>query len=280
MTITIDSTFPHYSNTDDNQFVEIEGSFKRFKEMVTPSDVLQFGLVGIPKVFPMTNEQITEEYVGFHLQAAISQLEMQGMILSPIITYMIEDFNDEGLGGTRFFPMLPKKYPLRKIEYIELRFPNGTRDPSTLVYRIPDAWISWEPNISKVNVIATTGVLAPTVVQGSANIPMFNLSLTSYRPSGIRMAYQAGFDQDKLPIVVWQLILDLTTYNMLSELGPLLFPTTGITVSMDSLSQSGQLPGPRIFEARLNSLLMRIEKNKQLIAGYYGKQITCEFAGI
>lgn len=269
--------YPRLTQVRDVPDVEIEGGFVRFKTMVTPADVLKYGMLGIPKVFPLTGEHITEDYVAIYLQGAISELEMGGMQLSPIIAHHVDDMHD-GFGNTRFFPTLLKKYPVRGIESIELRYPNAVKPNATLLYRIPDHWITFENG--KVNIIATTGVLSPTMVAGSTNIPMLNLFQMNYRPMAYRVNYKAGFDQDQLPVIVWQLLIDMATYNMLSELGPLLFPANSVNVQIDSVQQSANLPGPRIFELRLKTLKEKIDKNKMLIAGYYGQSMTVEFAGL
>ena len=246
--------------------------------MVTPQDVINFGLIGVPKVFPLTNEPINAEYIAQYLQVAIASLEMMGMLLSPVICHHIDDFTSDGLIGTRFFPTILKKYPVREIESIELLFPNATTKNPTLKYVIPKEWITFENN--KVNVIATTGVLSPTMVAGSTTVPYLGLFQGGYKPSSYRVNYRAGFDQDQLPVLVWQLILDITTFSLLTDLAPLMFPSQGISVGIDSVSQSAQLPGPRIFDSRLKSLREKIETQKQIISGYYASQMTMEFAGI
>lgn len=270
--------YPKNSNVAQDGNLEIEGNFIRFKPMVQPSDVLKFGLVGIPKRFPLTNEPITEEYIANHLEASISELEMMGLILSAAIFHHVDDLYDGGLGSNRFFPTMLKKYPVREIITIGLRYPNAQKDNPSLIYEIPADWITFENN--KVNVIATTGFLAPHLVQGAGNIPLVNMFHSSYKPSGYRIDYKAGFEQDQLPVIVWQLIIDMTTVAILTEIGPLLFSNTGISVGIDGVTQSAQLPGPKIFEARILSLMKKIEKNRNLIASYYGAAIDMEFLGL
>jgi hypothetical protein len=270
--------YPRLSNTEQTGQLDIEANFVRFKTMITPRDVITFGLVGVPKTFPMTNEPITEEYVALHLQSSISELEMMGMYMSAINAFHVDDFHEGGLTTGRYMPTILKKYPVRSITSIELRYPNAMKDKPSLIYRIPDDWITFEQN--KINVIATTGFLAPNLVSGSANMPLVNLFQTNYRPQGYRVEYKAGFDQDKLPVIVWQLLCDMTTFAILSEIAPLLFPSTSINVSIDSVGQSANLPGPKIFEGRLNALKLKIDRNRNLIASYYGMLAGVEFMGL
>jgi hypothetical protein len=274
----INNPYPRWANVDDDANIEINGGFTRFKTMVTPMDVVKFGLVGVPKVFPMTGEPITEEYIAHHLEAAVAKLEMQGLMLSPVIFSHVDDFTDSGLAGTRFFPVILKKFPLRTVESVKLLFPNATRANPQMEYTIPDTWLSWEQN--KLNIIATTGILAPSQIGNNTGVPLYSMMFNGYRPNAFRVTYKAGFDQDKLPALLWKLLVDMTVYDVLNDIGPLLFPSTGINVQQDSVSQSAQLPGPRIFELRMSVLDKEIQRNKQLIMGYYGMQFAMEFAGI
>jgi|GEM_PF-2827534 len=270
--------YPKNTSVAQDGNLEIEGNFVRFKPMVQPADILKFGLVGIPKVFPMTNEPITEEYIANHLEASVAELEMMGLILSASIFHHIDDLMSGGMGTTRFFPTLLKKYPVREIITISLRYPNAQTSNPTLLYTIPAHWITFENN--KVNVIATTGFLGPNLVQGSGNIPLVNMFHSGYKPSGYRIDYKAGFEQDQLPVILWQLLVDMTTFAILTEIGPLLFFSTGISVGIDGVAQSAQLPGPKIFEARISALMKKIEKSRNLIASYYGVSIDMEFLGL
>jgi hypothetical protein len=276
----VDFTNPYPRNTvvDAGTSLEIEANFVRFKTMVTPEDVVKHGLIGIPKTFPLTGEEISEEFIASHLHSVIGELEMQGMIMSPAIFHHIDDLIGEGIAGIKFFPTILKKFPVREIESIELRYPNAQINKPTLLYTIPKEWITFENG--KVNVIATTGFLTPNLVSGSANIPLVNLFQTNYKPSGYRVNYKAGFDQDRLPVIVWHLVVDMTALNVITDIAPMMFSNTGINVGIDGVSQSAQLPGPRIFDGRVGILQARIKKNTELIKSYYGSSISLEFVGL
>lgn len=276
---TIDFTNPYPKNTivEEGEELEIEANFVRFRTMVTPKDVREIGLVGVPKVFPLTGEELSDDFVSLHLQNAIAELEMQGMIMSPAIFHHIDDLHGQGLTGVDFFPTLLKRWPVRDVISIELRYPNAQKDNPQLMYRIPDEWITFENN--KVNVIATTGFLTPNLVSGSANIPLVNLFQMGYKPSGYRVNYRAGFDQDRIPVLAWNLIVDMATVNILSEIAPAMFSPTGSNVGIDGVSQGVQLPGPKIFDGRIKALQEKIKRNRELLKGYYGASILMEFNG-
>lgn len=270
--------YPKNSVVSEGSDLEIEANFVRFKEMVTPKDVREIGLIGVPKTFPLTGEELTDEFIALHLQNAIAELEMQGLIFSAAIFHHVEDMHYEGVTGVKFFPTVLRRSPVREIESIELRYPNAQTENPQLIYEIPKEWITFENN--KVNVIATTGFLTPNLVSGSANIPLVNLFQTNYKPSSYRVNYKAGFDQDRLPVIAWHLLLDMATLAILSEIAPMMFSTTGVNVGIDGVSQSAQLPGPRIFEGRIAALREKVEQNRELIKGYYGVSITMEFNGL
>lgn len=271
------SVYPTWSETTDTTKLEIEGQFRRFKPMVTPSDILRYGLIGIPKRFPLTGEEITEDYVGNHMSSAIAEIEMSGLIISPILTHHIDDWH-EAMFTDRYFPIIVNKYPVTAVESIVLTFPNATTPRPNTIYTIPEEWITWERN--KINVIATGGILAPVQLGGSANIPLAMWTNRDYRPSAFKVTYQAGFENDKLPANVWQLIIDKATYSLLMEIGPLLFPNSSINVGIDGVQQSSGLPGPKLFEGRLNMLRDKIQKNYATIVAFFGQTINMQFSGL
>jgi hypothetical protein len=271
------STYPAWSETTSTTLTEVEGAFLRFKPMVTPSDVLRYGLIGIPKIFPLTGERIDEDLISAYLASAIANVEMTGLIISPILTHHVDDWH-ETMFTDRYFPILVNKYPVTAVESIILTYPNATSPNPKTIYTIPKDWITWERN--KINVIAAGGILAPQQLGGSANIPIAMWTRADYRPSAFRVTYQAGFENDKLPMNVWSLLIDMATYDLLSDIGPLLFPTSSISVGIDNVQQSSSLPGPKLFEGRLMLLKDKIAKAKATISAYYGQTASLQFAGM
>jgi hypothetical protein len=271
--------YPEYTETQPNEYLEINDGFLRFHTLPTPDEVLKVGLLGVPKRFPMTGEMITPEYVSDVLAAAISEVEMTGLIINPIICTKQEDFHD-GMLVNNFFPIQVNKYPVLDVESVIFVFPHTTTVDANrmLRYIVPKNWISWDK--CKINVIASTGPLLPQMTGTQYNSPLALWTNTSYRPNAYTVTWQAGFEADKLPYGVWKYLIDLTAYNILMDVGPLLFPISGMSVGIDGLSQTSQFPAHKLLEGRLQALEKRILNSRNAIRSYYGQRMNISFMGM
>ena len=273
------TTFPNGSQTQDTTTLEIDSGFLRFKRYPTPDDIFKIGLIGFPKIFPLTGEEISSEYVSNHLAAAIANVEMSGLIINPIIASKQEDYHD-GMFIQKYFPVLVDKFPVVAVESVILMYPHSTMNNSDamMAFTIPKKWISWDRN--KINIIASTGMLSPQMSGTGYNAPMAMWATNSYRPNAFTVTWKAGFEPDKLPYNVWKMLVDMATYTILSDIGPMMFPLGSMSVSIDNVGQSSQSPGPSILVQRLKVLQENINKTYATILAYYGQTMNISFAGV
>jgi hypothetical protein len=96
-------------------------------------------------------------------------------------------------------------------------------------------------------------------------------------PGGVRVNYTAGFEKDKVPSAIVDLIENMSAYKILTFIGPLLFPQTSVGISMDGVSQSVGTPGPQFLAQRIKDLEGIIEKQKMTIRGYYSRPFQIDF---
>jgi hypothetical protein len=269
--------FPNASSrTDATQ--EIEGSQRIYRPIPSPEDILQFGLVGIPKYFPLTGEPITREYVARHLEEAIQDLLLRGLCLYQRITTQVEDMYENDLIN-RFQPFKLNCFPVLSIESIQLMYPNSITDNPYATYTLPPEWYMFEK--TRVNMVATSGTILPSFSghQGLNPIPFTIYGSSPYRPSVWKVTYLCGFENDLVPTFVWSLVIDKTVLSILNEVGPLLFSVNNYTVGIDGVQQSANLPGPRLFDARLQSLQKKITKSTNLCFSYFGCRVQTQYAG-
>lgn len=274
---TLMTNYPLGSQTTDLPHLEIDSGFLRFHRYPTPKDVLDIGLIGFPKVFPLTGEEITPEFVSTHLAAAIANIEMSGLIINQVTRSKQEDYHD-GMFMQKYFPILVDFFPVVDVESIILMFPHTTMDTPMLRYEIPKTWISWDRN--KINIIASTGLLAPQMTGSVYNAPLAIWTNNSYRPNAFTVTWKAGFEPDKLPYNIWKLLVDMAAYSILNDIGPLMFPLGSMNVSIDNVSQGSQSPGPTLLLQRLKILQEQINKTTNLVMAYYGQTMNISFAGV
>ena len=271
--------FPQNTENLDVDTLEIDSGFLRYHTYPTPEEVLKYGLRGLPKQFPLTGETIDEDFVGSFLASAIAEIEMTGLIINPTIFTKQEDYHD-GMMLKNFFPIILHRFPILDIESVIFIFPHASlpQKDQMLRYIVPKHWISWDRN--KVNLIASTGPLLPQMTGTQYNTPLALWTNTNYRPNAYTVTWQAGFESDKLPYNVWKLLIDAAALRILMDVGPLLFPMSGMSVGIDGVAQSSQYPGHKLLESRINMLEQKVDKAKDIVLSHYGQRLKISYIGM
>jgi hypothetical protein len=260
-----------------------EGSVKRYTTAPTPQDLINFGLKGLPKVYPLTNEPITLGDVERYLVSAYTEIEMaMSMDLSPVQHYQsfdyVADMFEANWGGMRL-----DRFPATKILHMQLKFPHTQMPVPLTAYTIPASWLVFRRN--RVNLAA--GIGAVSVSQGGAGqagtVGIFSyfagFARGAYQPAVVEVAYQSGFDNDKMPAVVADLILTVACIRMLSDMGPVLFPFSSSSVSIDSVAQSAGLPGPGFLMNKIAALEKKRQEQEAAIKAQFGRSIKMTVIG-
>src|SRR5690606_28339741 len=123
---------------------------------------------------------------------------------------------------------------------------------------IPKPWVALRRN--RVNVIAAYGAVSvqagDTSVATAGGIFSYitGFGRGAYQPAMIEVSYIAGFENDKLPASVWDLIVTLAALRFLTDIAAPLFPTNSVTVTIDAVSQSASLPGPQLLIQKIDAL--------------------------
>jgi len=281
--------FPTHGDTYHNYPIRandntLEGSFKRFRALPTPQEVFDYALIGMPKVLPMTMERMTPEFAASFLETAINIIEMQhSCILSSTTFFHPEDYID-GMFTRGFTGIRLPKWPATSIVSVKLKFPHTNTSATFQEYTIPPNWVSLEKN--KVNIIASIGSVSVTNKTPIVSAPVGMFSFLagfhrgSWQPNVVEVAYTAGFQQDKLPAAVSDLIKTIAAKNLLSDILPALTPSQTVNVSVDGISQGVSYSLPQLLANRVQYLAI---KQKELTAAFkneYGKFIARTYLGV
>ena len=261
-----------------------EGAQKRYVPMPTPSDLINFGLKGLPKVYPMTNEPITVEDVERYLTSALTQIEMQlNMDITPVEHFQSFDYVD-GMFSSNWTGLKLERFPTFQILNMRLKFSHTQSNDPLQSYEIPAPWVALKRN--RINIALNYGTLQVTrggQGTGLNALGIFNyvygFARGSYQPSIIEVHYVSGFPADQLPASVADLILTQASIYMLSDIGPLLFPNSSTSVSIDAVSQSAGLPGPSFLTGRIEALRMKRDELEAAIKAHFNKSIKMAFIG-
>jgi len=266
------NTYPIHSEE-----TSYEGAFKRFTTFPTPQEIYDYTLMGIPKVFPITKEPIPVSLAQTALESAVTEIEMEmGMDLSPVVRYHSEDYID-GMFTNNYMGTPLMHWPATKILQMQMKFPHTNTQATYQKYTLPPGWISLKKN--RVNVIAAMGSVtvgvdnASLVSAGGIFTYITGFARGAYQPNIIEIVYQAGWDHDKLPSNVADLIKTWAAYRMLPDIVPLLAPNTSVTDTIDGVTQSATNNLAQMLLQRVTMLEKKKQELQASIVKHFGKTI-------
>lgn len=288
--------YPVLTSEDGLSF---EGALKRFKTMPTPDDVFKKAMLGLPKNLTMTNEMLTSEDCASHLESAITEIEMSTcMNLSPVDHFQSFDYI-EGNFEANFSGQKLERWPATRVNRMMLKFPHTqtiavvpgddtinlpTGAPHAYqTYTIPKSWVSLRRN--KINVVAAFGAVTvqtdQTAVDNAGGIFSYitGFGRGAYQPAMIEVWYTAGFEPDKLPATVYDLIVTLACVRFLEDIFPTLVPYQSVSVTIDGVSQSANINLPSLIMKRIEFLQAQYAKKIAAINQNFGRTIKLAFIG-
>jgi len=263
------NTYPIYA--DDTS---IEGAFKRFTPFPTPKDVYDYALLGLPKYFPLTGEPITVDIVKPFLESAITDIEMSlDCNLSPVDHYHSVDYID-GMFTNNYMGIKLTRWPATEILNMTLKYPHTNTPNIYQKYTIPAPWIYLKRN--KINVVAAIGSVTVStdnsalVTAGGIFTYITGFGRSSYGPGTIEIIYKSGFEHDKMPASVADLIKTWAAHRLLTDIYPTLFPNSGVEVSIDGVHQGVSYSITQALAQRVEAL----DKKKHELAAAFTKQFS------
>lgn len=259
-----------------------EPGIRHLKSIPTPQEIYRYALLGIPKFFQLTGEEIPMYLAEDALDSAIAEIEMStGMNISEVVHYQPEDFIEGKFGmnamGTKLI-----KWPATEIIKVALKFPNANTNTTYQEVVLPGTWIYLKKN--KVNVTPAAGIASISVFANGGTpfngVYSYSLGLNQpYSPGIIEIVYKAGFKADQLPANLADLIKTWAAGRMLTDLLPLLFPHSGVSVSIDGVNQSVQFNIAAMLTAKLQGLDLKKSQLLKSLMSQYKSVISTAFIG-
>jgi len=202
--------------------------------------------------------------------------------ITPCDHFQSFDYID-GMFEANFFGTKLERWPAFNVQSMQLKFPHTQSAHPYQTYTIPSAWIALRRN--KLNVVAAFGAISvatdTTNVASAGGIFSYitGFGRGPYQPAMIEVIYQAGFQPDKLPNSVHDIIVTLAALRFLEDIGAALFPVHGVTVAIDSVSQGATLPGPQMLVQKMESLRNQYTAKVNALTRNFGRTIKMSFIG-
>lgn len=272
------NTYPIYSR--DNGF---EGAIHRFTTLPTPSDVAQLAMLGVPRTLPLTNEYITDAFFETYLSSAINEIEMSmGMDITPTEHDEPFDYVD-GMFTANYTGIKLSRWPAVKIVSMQMKFPHAVSTSPYQTYTIPAPWVALRRG--NVNVMAAFGSVSVNVNNSNAVSSgglfayITGFARGVYQPGIIEVTYVAGFENDKVPAIIADLVKTLAALRALGDLASVMFPYGSVSVAIDGVSQSSSLPVAQLIAKRVENLEMKVKSLQNAITSQHGRKIKIAYLG-
>jgi hypothetical protein len=257
---------------------DTSGSFDRYMTLPTPDSMRNGPLFGIPLTSSLTNQTITNETIKRYIDSAVSQLEHElDLYITPVTFEEKHDYNRHEFTWNYNYLKLNHSNVIC-IEEVQLSFSN---DMTNLGFvQFPLEHVHLMPQEGVMQLVPAFGTsLSGFLLSAFSGTQFHALRATGLQsfPGAVRVKYQAGFEEGKIPAAIVELIENMAAFKLLSFIGPLIFPHTSVGVSMDGVSQSVGTPGPQFLASRLKDLDSIIQQQKDAIKGYYQVRWRTDF---
>lgn len=252
---------------------EKQPSVNRFRPIPTVEDLKKTKLFGIPLVSSLTNETLSDEAIQFYIDTAISQIEhMLDLYISPVKFSEKHDYRRAEFTWSHAYLKVDHPNVLH-VSKVELSFSNS-RDNKGFV-SFPLEHVHVMPQEGVIQLVPAFGTSLSGFLLSAFSGTQFHalraMGVTNF-PGGYRIEYTAGFEDGKVPALIVQAIEILAAKNVLSTLGPILFPQTSVSIGIDGTHQSTGGFGPKFLNDRLDQLAKEEESVMDKLKGYYQRR--------
>lgn len=258
---------------------EQEPGFDRYGPLI---DVQRFKaeyLFGIPLRAALTGEEVTDETIKQFIRKGVSDFESSVRV--PVNPVKIEDrFDFIRADDLSFGTKRLTRFPVIKVEALKALWP-GRNDVladfgNSQEVDYPTSWVSLLGDTGLVRIVPNSGSIINADVNFLASSAYRSIVLGGLKnwPNMWRIIYWAGFDRDKVPDVVNDLIGILAAIKFLSQMAPAIFPMNTQSVSLDGMAQSVSTAGPMWLQLRIAELTNERDRLVEQLKGYYATDIN------
>lgn len=245
----------------------------RFCELPSPADMRKRKLFGIPLCSSLTGEEIADDTIQFYINAAISELEhMLDIYITPVKFREKHDYRRHEFTWNYNYLKVDHA-PILEVTKVELSFSNDTQVDGFVQF--PLEHVHTMPQEGVLQLVPAFGTSLSGFLLSAFSGTQFHAlratGITNF-PGGMRVEYTAGFAPDKIPYAVCEAIEAIAAVNLLSEMGPVLFPQNSTSIGIDGVSQSVSTMGPNFLNQRIKDLSDQRDRVIDTLKGYYQKR--------
>ena len=253
------------------QVIGDSGNVTRCGPMVSPKDLRDTYLFGIPLTSPLTKQSMNDETLKVYINRAINQAELEtGLTIVETVRLSRQPFDKKQLDYFWYMEI-----PFRPITAINDW--SVVSSDNQILYTVPPPLIETEnAHLGQLSIgFSTSPVSSPFLVDGqmsnNAYVLLQNLAVYNF-PGYWSTQVVCGFKLDSIPSPINQLISVIAAIDILNILTSLRINTSS-GLSIDGLGQNTSTLGPNWLLARIESLTEKKNLLVEQIRSYYYNQI-------
>lgn len=246
--------------------------FNRFESLVTPADIKRRYLHGVD-TRDNANNELPDDVYQFAVDAAISLLEHDLEITINPTQYIDErhDYKSEDYWNWGFLQLQHK--PVISVEAIGLKV---VENPNRYV-TFPQEWVRLSHMNGHVQIAPTAGTIGEFNLGQTMFLPRLLIFNSTY-PSFWSLDYTAGFERNKLPALINQVIGILASLDIFNIAGDLILGAgiAATSIGIDGLSESITSTASAentAYGARIALYNKQLKYAMKVLRRYYGKTV-------
>jgi hypothetical protein len=265
--------FPVWSKDGEDS----TGKFERYGGIPSSTQMKQRALFGIPLKSTLTGEEVSDDMIKHYIDAAVSELEHDlDLYITPVTFEEKHDYKKHEFTWNFNYLKLNHSNVI-DIQSVELTFSNAATQ-GFVQFPLEHVHLMHQEGVMQLVPAFGTSLsgFLLSAFSGTQFHALRAIGLSEF-PGGVRIKYRAGFEEDKIPMAVIDLIENMAAYKLLTFVGPLIFPYNSVGISIDGTSQSVGTPGSAFLSQRIKDLEGIIERGKDAIKGYYQRKFQIDY---
>lgn len=246
--------------------IDAEPGFTRLEPLITPREIRKQFLFGMKLKSVMTGEEMEDPDIQAQITRAISRVEHGAKIhVSPVKFKEPHDYSTWDYQKWNFIQL--NHWPIHQIESFRAKYPFSEE-----FIEFPTDWIACYNDFGYVQLVPKSGSFSQFLITRDASLLPLILGGRMRWPQLFEVTYVAGFEVDKVPAIINELVGTYASMEILRMLDSIVFLGSH-SINIDGVSQGVTLPNPGWLRQRVADLDVKAKELLDTIRRYYNQQI-------